>query len=120
MVVKLTAAKPALQPPIVSTRDGARAAGGTSATLRAELVDLGQAASVAVGFQYRRRKGTEELYAPDEAWLATPFVTRSANGVYQAQVTGLVPEQGYEFRAMVRHPLLTVFGEDRLLAAAKP
>lgn len=97
MVIKLTGAKPALSPPVVVTRDGSRAAGGGSATLRAELLDLGQAGSVEVGFQYRRRKGTEELYAPDEAWVATPLAARSAKGVYQADVSGLKPEQGYEF-----------------------
>jgi len=118
IVIKLTGAKPALQPPIVATRPGSRAAGGTTATLRAELLDLGQAPSVQVGFQYRRRKGTEELYAADEAWVATPLVARSAQGVYTAEVSGLKPEQGYEFRAMVQHPLLTLFGEDQLLAAA--
>jgi alpha-L-fucosidase len=120
MVVKLTGAKPALLPPVVATRNGSRAVNRTSATLRAELLDLGQAASVEVGFQYRRRKGTEELYAPDEAWVATPLTPRSAKGVYEAAVTGLKPEQGYEFRAMVKHPLLTVFGEDQLVTAAKP
>lgn len=120
MVIKLTAAKPALSPPVVVTRDGSRAAGGASATLRAELLDLGQAASVEVGFQYRRRKGTEELYAPDAAWVATPLLARSAKGVYTAEVSGLKSEQGYEFRAMVKHPLLTVFGEDQLVAPPKP
>jgi alpha-L-fucosidase len=120
IVIKLTNAKPALLPPVVVTRAGARGAGGTSATLRAELLDLGQAPSVLVGFQYRRRKGTEELYAPDEAWSATPFVARSAKGVYEAEVAGLKPELGYEFRAVVVHPLLTLYGEDQLLPAAKP
>lgn len=120
IVVKLTGARPALVPPAVATRDGSRAPGGAAAMLRAELLDLGQAASVEVGFQYRRRKGTEELYAPDEAWTATPLQPRSAKGVYSIEVTSLKPELGYEFRAMVKHPLLTLFGEDKLVTAAKP
>ena len=119
IVIKLTGAKPALLPPVVATRPGSRAAGGATATLRAELLDLGQSPSVQVGFQYRRRKGTEELYAPDEAWAATPLVARTSAGVYTAEIGGLRPELGYEFRAMVQHPLLTLFGEDQLLAAAK-
>jgi alpha-L-fucosidase len=119
IVIKLTGAKPALLPPVVATRPGSRAAGGASATLRAELLDLGQAKGVQVGFQYRRRKGTEELYAADEAWVATPLVARSATGVYTAEIGGLRPDLGYEFRAMVQHPLLTLFGEDQLLAAAR-
>jgi alpha-L-fucosidase len=120
IVIKLTGVKPALVPPLVATRDGSRAAGGASATLRAELLDLGQAGSVEVGFQYRRRKGTEELYAADEAWRDTPLVARSASGVYAAEVGGLRPDVGYEFRAVVKHPLLTLYGEDQLIAAAKP
>ena len=115
IAVKITHVVPALTPPAVVTGEGTRGAGGTTATLRAELKDLGQAASVEAGFQYRRRKGVEELYTAAEGWTDTPLARRSAPGNYAIEVTGLAPDLAYEFRAMVKHPLLTIFGEERIL-----
>jgi alpha-L-fucosidase len=83
--------------------------------VRAELKDLGQAAGVEVGFQYRRRKGVEELYTAAEGWKDTALVPRSAPGGYSLELSGLRPELAYEFRALVKHPLLTIFGEERVL-----
>jgi alpha-L-fucosidase len=117
VVLRITEAEPGLTPPVVVTGPGSRHAAGTSATLSAELRDLGQAHSVEAGFQYRRRKGVEELYTPDDGWSQTPLVPRSAPGAYTATLTGLRPGQAYEFRATVRHPLLTVHGEDGVLPA---
>jgi len=115
IAIKITHVIPALTPPAVVTGEGTRGAGGTTATLRAELKDLGQAASVEVGFQYRRRKGVEDLYTAAESWTDTALVRRSAPGSYSIDVTGLAPDLAYEFRAMVKHPLLTIFGEERIL-----
>jgi alpha-L-fucosidase len=115
IAVKITRVIPGLTPPLAVTGDGTRGAGGTSATLRAELKDLGQAASVEAGFQYRRKKGVEELYTAAEGWTDTALVGRSAPGGYSVEVTGLKPDQAYEYRAMVKHPLLTVFAEERVL-----
>ena len=115
IAVKLTHVLPALRPPVVITGEGTRGSGGTPATVRAELKDLGQAASVEVGFQFRRRKGVEELYTAAERWTETPLARRSAPGAYSLELSGLKPELAYEFRAMVKHPLLTVFGEEREL-----
>jgi alpha-L-fucosidase len=118
IVVKITHARPGLVPPSVSGAQATRHPGGAGAILRAELKDLGQAPSVEVGFQYRRRKGVEELYAPDEAWKDTPLIPRSATGPFSAEIGGLDPAQAYEFRTVVKHPLLTLFGEDQDIPAA--
>jgi alpha-L-fucosidase len=113
VVLKITNVKPALTPPVVVTAGARRSAGATSATLQGELKDLGQAASVEVGFQYRRKKGVEELYTPDDKWVDTPLIARTAPGPYSVEVAGLQPGQAYEYRAAVRHPLLTLYGEER-------
>ena len=118
IVVKITNVKPALVPPVVLTGEGERRPDGASAVVHADLKDLGQAASIELGFQYRRRKGVEELYQPDEEWQETPLVARSAPGTYAAELTGLDPTQVYEYRAMVKHPLLNLYGEERVLARA--
>jgi hypothetical protein len=120
VVFKITNAEPALMPPVVVTGKGTRHADAAGATLRAELRELGKAAAVEVGFQYRRKKGVEELYTPDDEWKDTPLVRHTAAGEYHAELRGLRPDESYEFRAVAKHPLLTVHGEDAVLATPGP
>jgi alpha-L-fucosidase len=115
VVVKITNARPGLRPPAVETTTAARSATRTSATLRARLADLGEASSVDVGFQYRRRRRTEELYETDPPWRDTPLATRSTAGEFTAHIDDLAAGDEYEFRAVVRHPLITVYGEDKAI-----
>ena len=119
VVVEITHARPGLRAPVVVTRTATRGPGDRSATLGGELRDLGEAVEVEVGFQYRRKKGVEELYAKDDAWTDTPLRRLSAPGPFTADVQGLVAGVDYEFRATVRHPLLTLFGEDGALPAGR-
>jgi alpha-L-fucosidase len=115
VVLEITHAQPAMTPPAVETQAGTRT--NRTATLMGVLKDLGKASSVEVGFQYRRRRGTEELYEKDPEWLDTALVSRSASGAFTAVVDGLTEGQAYEFRAVVKHPLITIYGEDRVLPA---
>ena len=112
VAIKLTGVEPALTPPVVETTGASIE--GTGAVLRAVLKDLGNAPSVDVGFQYRRKKRTEELYEKGEAWRDTPLVARAAPGEFSARVDGLEAANEYEFRAVVKHPLITVFGEEKI------
>jgi hypothetical protein len=34
-------------------------------------------------------------------------------GEFKAEITDMVPTQPYEFRAVVKHPLITLYGEDK-------
>lgn len=115
VALKITNAQPALRPPTIQTMTAARSAAGTGATLRGRLDTLGEASSVEVGFQYRRRKRTEELYGKDEPWRDVGLQSRSAPGEFSAQIDALARGDEYEFRALVKHPLLTVFGEEKLI-----
>jgi alpha-L-fucosidase len=119
VVLKMTGATPALSPPAVVTRAATRPPGSGRATLEGELKDLGQADSVEVGFQYRRHKRTEELYSKAEGWTDTAFERRTAPGAFSTEVAGLDPDESYEFRAAVRHPVITLFGEDRPMTAER-
>ncbi len=116
LVVKLTHVQPGMRPPRVSTGRGERDAG--QAVLRAELHELGEAEAVEVGFEYRRKKVTEELLNKDAPWVATPLTKRGQTGEYTATVKGLESGREYEFRAAVKHPLVTVYGEEKVMAAA--
>jgi alpha-L-fucosidase len=106
IAVKLTHVVPALTPPVVATGEGRRGAGGRSATLRAELKDLGQAAGVEAGFQYRRRKGSRSCTPRPR--LEGQRSSLLDAGAYSIDLAGLGPISSTSSGAMVRHPLLTV------------
>jgi alpha-L-fucosidase len=105
VVVKITHAKPALQPPIVRTLEADRENG----RLMGGLDSLGDAESVQVAFEYRRYAGfVEELYGTE--WERTPLATQSAAGAFEAAIPAL--DSGtYQVRAVVVHPRLTMHGE---------
>jgi alpha-L-fucosidase len=48
-------------------------------------------------------------------WTTAPMVKRSAPGRYTVEVKGLRVGRTYEYRAVVRHPLLDVYGEEKRL-----
>jgi alpha-L-fucosidase len=114
VVLELTNVTPGMAPPTVETRSASRRT-AAAATLTGVLKDLGQAPAVDVGFQYRRKKGPEELYEKDDPWRDTPLVKRSSPGEFSAEITGLSPTQPYEFHAVVKHPLITAYGEERVV-----
>jgi alpha-L-fucosidase len=111
LVVKLTYVEPALTPPRVASGESKRTGG--QVVLSGELMSLGQAAAVEVGFEYRRRKQTEELLNADAPWKATPLAKQAAPGRFTTSVSGLDTKQRYEFRPVVKHPLVTVHGEEK-------
>jgi alpha-L-fucosidase len=120
VVLKLTHVRPGLTPPVVAAAEPVWTASGAAVTLRGTITDLGGASAVDVGFQHRRRKGVEELYTPELPWVETAFVSRSSPGAFSAEVAGLPPGVEYEFRVVAKHPLLTIAGEDIVLAAPAP
>ena len=85
-----------------------------TAALTGTLFDLGKAASLEVGFEYR---GIAGLDASDRSipWQQGPVATLSAPGEFTLQLPGLNPDGVYEYRAYVKHPLLTIYGADKRL-----
>ncbi len=115
VVLKLTNVEPGMTPPAVTTV-GARVEGGV-AILEGSLGSLGKAASVEAGFQYRPRKGMTDLYEKTEPWRDAPFVIRSQTGVYTVRLEGLQAGQSYDYRAAVKHPLITIYGAEKAFTA---
>jgi alpha-L-fucosidase len=114
IVLEITKVSPGMQLPAVVT--GAVARAGASVALHGEVTSLGQAPAVEVGFQYRRRKGTEDLLKQEAPWQATKLVRQTAPGPFAASISGLEVGVIYEFRAVVKHPLITLYGEEKPLA----
>jgi len=109
VVVKLTHVAAALVPPAVETAGAAPAEDGTSVTLTGNLLGTGDADSVEVGFEVRPYAGfVEEL--KDDTWQATDMRPTTETGPFQATLTDLAAGP-YQWRAVVRHPRLTMHGD---------
>src|SRR5262249_49158521 len=72
VVLKLTHVKAALTPPKVETVRARWDAATQTATLEGRLTDMGKAASLDVGFEYRSLKGLD-VNERTEPWRATEF-----------------------------------------------
>jgi alpha-L-fucosidase len=114
VVLKVTGVKPALQPPRVLT-SGAKWSGGT-AVLSGELQEMGNAAALEVGFEYRPIGG-QDVHERSEPWKATAMVRRTAPGSFSMPVSFPRAGETYEYRAVVKHPLLMLYGQEKRLAA---
>ncbi len=108
VVLRITDARAGLVPPAVVTGEALWDAASSSWLLQASLADLGEEEAVEAGFQYRpRRLLTDAL----EDWVDTAFESRRSTGEYAARVEGLTEGTAWEFRAVVRHPAITVNGD---------
>ena len=112
-VLRITGVEPALLPPQVLTTN-ARWSGGT-AVLEGELKAMGDSTVLDVGFEYRSLAG-QDTNERTEAWIATPLERRTSVGTFSARVS--LPRAGetYEYRAVVKHPLLMLYGAEKKFA----
>jgi alpha-L-fucosidase len=114
IVLKITNVKPALTPPKVETSGATFDRAARTVTLTGRLVDMGDAAALDVGFEYRSIVG---LDASDRsiAWQPGPSMRMAAPGTFTLSVPGLNLDGIYEYRAWVKHPLLTINGVEKRL-----
>lgn len=112
IVLKITNVKPAFAPPKLETKGARFDAGTKTAFLTGTLQDMGNAPSLEVGFEYRSIVG---LDASDRSipWQQRPSRTMTAPGDFTLDLPNLNPEGVYEYRAYVKHPLLTIFGAEK-------
>ena len=118
VVLKITDALPGLQPPEVQTLIDA-SWDRTGALLRAELKALGDAQTVRVGFEYRRKKSTAEMYEDDDPWkvVGKKLAPMSAPGEFSAKLARVDTKRSWEYRAVVEHPKVRLYGQAATLAA---
>ncbi len=72
-----------------------------------------------VGFQLRRKKDSAEMYEPDYPWQDLSLAAKTAPGAFRAQAAGLTAGREYEYRAVVKHPLLTLYGVTKIFRAVR-
>jgi alpha-L-fucosidase len=115
IVLKITNVKPAFTPPRLETSGAKIDRSRNSATLEGLLTGMGGASSLEVGFEYRSILG---LDASDRSipWQPGPSTTVTAPGRFSLEVGDLNPQGIYEYRAWVKHPVLTIFGEEKRLS----
>ncbi len=78
--------------------------------LEGELVKMSDEKSLKVGFEYRPYAGFgESLYS--KAWSWSKFIEISELGKYNVELENLNKEATYEFRAVVVHPKMTIYGD---------
>jgi len=111
-VIKLTNVEPAFAPPRVETVKATRA--GSSAIVEGKLEDMGDSATLEAHFEYRPILG-EDVNSRTSAWSTTPTQALSKTGSFTGKVEGLDPNGSYEFRAVVHHPLLNLYGQEKPL-----
>ncbi|HEV1283802.1 MAG TPA: alpha-L-fucosidase [Bryobacteraceae bacterium] len=110
LVLKLTNVQPALTPPRVETTTATR--NGSGVTLQATVHSLGDAETLEVSFEYRSLKGLD-VNERSGTWQVTPSRRISAPGDFSADVSAWEAGVPYEFRAVVKHPVLTMYGESK-------
>ena len=118
VVLKIEGAQPGLIPPEVETLTEAEW-GAKGATLKATLHGLGDASTVRVGFEYRRKKGTAEMYEPDDPWkpVSKKMATKSAPGEFSETLSRVDAGREWEYRAVVIHPKVRLYGMTATLGA---
>ncbi len=113
LVLKITNVEPAVTPPEVATTGADWDANTGVALLHGNLLSLGLAAQVETGFQYREKKGGTDLSEKTEPWTDLPGSEQSSPSEFHYRLTGLAAGKTYEYRARVRHPLITMYGEEK-------
>jgi alpha-L-fucosidase len=111
VVLKITNVEAALTPPQVKTTGSSRDAASQQAILRGELLDMGGSTSLEVGFEYRA-VGNDDTNVRTGTWIATPYQTVTKAGAFSASIPAPPSDARYEFHAVVRHPLLSLYGGD--------
>jgi alpha-L-fucosidase len=111
VVIRLANVEPALTPPRVKTVGYQWSDGDGAVKLDGELLDMAGAKSLVVGFEYRSIEG-EDVHSRTAPWVATQTQTVTASGAFSTRVEGISRAGRYEFRAVVHHPLLALYGGD--------
>jgi alpha-L-fucosidase len=113
VVLKLTNIEPDMQPAEVFTLTAEWNSAAATETLHGSLTSMGNVEKAEVGFQIRVKKDGTDLSERTEPWTDLPTTARTAKGDFECSVGGLIPNQEYEYRAKVQHPLLTTYGQEK-------
>jgi alpha-L-fucosidase len=115
-VIRLTHVQQAFTPPQVHTLEPKRT--GDTVRFTGEWQNSGSPETVQLGFEYRSVSG-EDRNARTAPWVALPFSPSTSPGSFTSETSALHPGTEYEVRAVVKHPLLTIYGEQIRVSATR-
>ena len=118
-VLKIENAEQAMIPPEVVTANATWNPSKQVARLEGALRNLGGATDVQAGFQYRVKKDGTDLSERIEPWTDLPLTTLKATGPFNYELGNLESNREYEYRATVRHPLITIYGQEKTFRTPK-
>lgn len=110
VVVKLENVLPAFDTPPWAETQTASVADDGLVTLSGKLVELAAAEGVDVGFEYQVYAGFAEVMYNTQ-WTQTTLQPMKSAGDFSFQLQGLKPGTDYHFRAIVKHPKITMRGD---------
>jgi alpha-L-fucosidase len=116
ITVKLENVVPALDPPVVETVKADVTE--SKVTLKAKLIKKGDLGFVKAGFEYRPYGGfVENLYSTD--WDKSKLIEISEEKEFSIDMDNLEPGTTYEYRAVVVHPQMSIYGDIKQVKAGK-
>jgi alpha-L-fucosidase len=107
-VIRLTDVEEGMVPPVVRTVGASFAADG-QIILKGEWTSPSKSEAARAGFEYRDITG-EDTKSRQQGWRSLALQTSASSGSFTATFK---PEAGrsYEFRAVLQHPLATLYGD---------
>jgi alpha-L-fucosidase len=114
VVLKITHCEPGIGQPKVETTSVRWESG--AAQLQGNVLDLAGATQVEAGFEHRDITG-QDVNERTGQWRQAPLQQRASTGAFSGSVSGLRPGNTYEFRAVVKNPLQTAYGNEIQLEA---
>lgn len=116
ITVKLENVEPALDPPIIITKNAD--VSGEVVCLNGELFKKGSINTIKVGFEYRPYAGfVENLYST--SWEKSTFIMISKEKGFSIEIDNMDAETIYEYRAVVEHPMMRIYGDIKQLKTGK-
>ena len=106
-VIRLTDVEEAFTPPVVHTLPTTRS--GDTVTLHGDWQAAGATPGARFSFDYRIITG-EDTQSRLHAWQHLPAQAAETPGAFSASFKP-APDEQYEVRAVLMHPLLTIYGE---------
>ena len=108
IIVKIENVLPSLDPPIIETQKAK--VSNKTVTLSGNLLKKGDAKKVKVGFEYRLYAGFVENIS-NKIWHETSFREASNEAEFTVVLENLQPGKTYEYRAVVVHPQMSIYGD---------
>lgn len=108
ITVKMENVVQSLDPPVVETQNAILSE--NTVKMRGKLIKKGTTETLKAGFEYRPYAGfVENLYSTD--WEKSPLIEISEEKEYSIDIDNLEPGTTYEYRAVVVHPKMNIYGD---------